>query len=83
MAGGRDFVLEVLNPKTFRFFEVSKEEIINWNPDIILVQTRSLREEGPLTFTYGLEQIMSDPALKAIKAVKNNAIYPSPGGCGA
>ena len=49
--------------------QVSKEQIIAWNPDIIFkYHTKA-----------ALEEITSDPAFQTINAVKNDTVYPHKG----
>ncbi len=54
-------------------FDVSKEQIIAWNPDIILLHCAG----GPLMFS--IEDVLSDPDLKSVSAVQNEAVYSTPG----
>jgi len=49
--------------------EVSIEQIIKWNPDIILVHCFS--KEPKIT----VESILSDPRLQTVNAVKNKRVY--------
>ena len=51
---------------------VLKEQIIKWNPDIILVCPRAGVAGDPV------ETVLSDPDLQSINAVKNRAVYPTP-----
>jgi iron complex transport system substrate-binding protein len=51
------------------FVDVSMEQIIAWNPDIIIVG-------GMLP----LESVTSDPRWKSIKAVREDRVYPCPEG---
>jgi iron complex transport system substrate-binding protein len=51
--------------------KVSKEQIIAWNPDIILIFRRSLKTEVPIT----IESVLSDPDLQSVDAVKNESVY--------
>ena len=53
--------------------EVSKEQIIKWNPDIILVSINIGRHNPTV------EDILSDPLLQPINAVKNSSVYYSTG----
>jgi iron complex transport system substrate-binding protein len=48
--------------------DVSKEQIIAWNPDIILIAC-----SGPAT--GGRERVLSDPDLQMVNAVKNERVY--------
>ena len=63
-AGGRN-VAEEING----YQQVSMEQILAWNPEVIFVQDRYL----PL-----IAEIKSNPAWKTIKAVVNNRIYLCP-----
>jgi len=47
-------------------FEVSKEQIIKWNPDVILIHGGNLNK---------VEEIVSDPVLQNVNAVKNEKVY--------
>lgn len=47
-------------------YQVSKEQIIKWNPDIILIQFGS---------TEKIEEVLSDPVLQNVNAVKNGRVY--------
>ena len=53
--------------------DVSKEQIIKWNPDIILLMRYSTNPK--LT----VENILNDPDFQTISAVKNQNVYPTPG----
>ena len=54
--------------------EVSKEQIIAWNPDIILLASHS----KPHVAT--IEDVLSDSDLQTISAVKNQKVYYTDGG---
>ncbi|MCC6013943.1 MAG: ABC transporter substrate-binding protein [Candidatus Verstraetearchaeota archaeon] len=49
------------------YFEVSKEQIIQWNPDIIFIHGYKGRTSA--------EAIINDPALQSIKAVRDRKVY--------
>ena len=49
--------------------DIEKEQIIAWNPDIILVSTNIGR------LNPKVEDILSDPALQTVTAVKENKVY--------
>ncbi len=51
------------------FVEVSVEEIIGWNPEVIYI---------PAYAKYTVEDVMSDPAWSQISAVQNNKVYVFP-----
>jgi iron complex transport system substrate-binding protein len=55
---------------------VSKEQVILWNPDIILI----LDSQGcipPIAVT--MDDVLSDPDLQTVNAVKNQRVYLTPG----
>ena len=55
---------------------VSKEQIILWNPDIILIlETRGYLPPYPVT----IDDVLSDPDLQTVNAVKNKRVYLTPG----
>jgi len=47
-------------------FEVSKEQVIKWNPDVIIVQWGT---------SEIITEILSDPVLQNVNAVKNGNVY--------
>jgi ABC-type Fe3+-hydroxamate transport system substrate-binding protein len=51
---------------------VSKEQIIAWNPDIIIVAEASHTYGAP---SNDVELILSDPDLQTVDAVKNHRVY--------
>jgi len=51
--------------------QVSKEQIIKWNPDVIIIQWAS---------TEWIEEVLSDPVLQNVNAVKNGRVYSTIGG---
>ena len=53
--------------------DVSKEQIIAWNPDIFLVMKSSIEP------TLTVEDVLSDIDLQTINAVKNHKVYYTPG----
>jgi iron complex transport system substrate-binding protein len=65
VAGGTNVAKEAGLNTTY--FEVSKEQIIQWNPDIIFIHGYKGRSSA--------EAIMNDPALKSVKAVKHGKVY--------
>jgi iron complex transport system substrate-binding protein len=72
IAGGIN-VAEGIPPGTTR---VLKEQIIAWNPDIIIIAHSS----SSITFveTNDVEIVLSDPDLQTINAVKNKKVYYTP-----
>jgi len=63
-AGGIDVAPELAN---YGKTKVSKENIIDWNPDVIIVHNGDPAE---------IEAVLSDPVLQNVNAVKNGSIYP-------
>jgi iron complex transport system substrate-binding protein len=53
---------------------VSPEQIVSWNPDVILL--------GSSLATYGTESILSNPQFRTISAVKNRRVYVFPSNVG-
>ncbi len=54
---------------------VSEEQIIKWNPDVILIHSTSKSHSMGT-----VEDILSDPELQSINAVKDGRVYYSKGG---
>lgn len=54
---------------------VSEEQIIKWNPDVILIHSTSKSHSMGT-----IEDILSDPKLQSINAVKDGRVYYSKGG---
>ncbi|HPY92924.1 MAG: ABC transporter substrate-binding protein [Methanothrix sp.] len=63
-AGGIDVAPELANSSKTK---VSKENIIDWNPDIIILHNGNPEE---------IKAVLSDPVLQSVNAVKNERIYP-------
>lgn len=63
-AGGIDVAPELANSSKTK---VSKESIIDWNPDIIILHNGNPEE---------IKAVLSDPVLQSVNAVKNGRIYP-------
>ena len=56
--------------------DVSKEQIIEWNPDVILVHAGTKEDDGK----HGsIDGILHDPALQSVNAVKNKRVYGTKG----
>ena len=74
VAGGINVAEDVLpGPDGPLMWQVSKEQIIAWNPDIILLHCAG----GPLMLT--IEAVLSDPDLKSVSAVQSEAVYSTQG----
>ncbi|TDA29917.1 MAG: hypothetical protein DSO04_06755 [Hadesarchaea archaeon] len=70
-AGGVNVAKEVENRFNATYFEVSREQIVQWDPDVIFIHGYKGRSAA--------EEILSDPALKSVRAVKEGKVY---GVCG-
>jgi iron complex transport system substrate-binding protein len=68
IAGGIN-VAEDCKAASYGAVDVSKEQIIAWNPDIIIV---AYRPDKPAD---SVEMILSDPDLQTVDAVKNHRVY--------
>ena len=68
LAGGIN-VAKGCAPTTSYATDVSKEQIIAWNPDIILIHTGSMPPKVPI------DDVLSDSDLQTINAVKNRKVY--------
>ena len=71
-AGGINVAKDVLPEKPgATSVDVSKEQIIKWNPDIIVIACSRFELEGE----SDIECVLSDPDLKTVNAVKNQSVY--------
>ena len=55
-------------------WQVSKEQIIAWNPDIILLHC-----VGDPLLLFSIEDVLSDQDLQSVSAVQNEQVYSTPG----
>ena len=60
------------NSSQVSYINVSKEQIIVWDPDIIFIDISTLRLPGSAN---ALGQLRHDPSFRNLKAVKNNRLY--------
>jgi len=58
--------------KNISYLNVAKEQIINWDPDVIFIDISTLRLGADIN---ALSQLRNDPSFKHLKAVKNNQVY--------
>jgi len=73
VAGGRLVANEgSTGPYSKHMWQVSKEQVIKWNPDAIFVHSLA---KSPNSTNISPEDILSDPDLKSIKAVQDKAVY--------
>ena len=54
------------------WMEISYEQLLTMNPDIIVVPTNSLANGSA---DYALEDLLNDPELSEVTAIKNGAVY--------
>ncbi|MCD4765486.1 MAG: ABC transporter substrate-binding protein [Methanosarcinales archaeon] len=73
LAGG-DYVAEggTQGPYGPFMWQVSKEQIIAWNPDVILVH-------GAMTEMLSRDDVLSDPDLQSVSAIQNGTVYSTKG----
>ena len=71
-AGGINVAGELIQPPGAGGITVSKEQVIAWNPDIILVSRTSKTQKCTI------EDVLSDSDLQTINAVKNKSVYYTP-----
>ena len=78
VAGGINVAEDVLpGPDGPLMWQVSKEQIIAWDPDIILLHCAGLAES--FGFGFSIEDVVSDPDLQSVSAVQNDAVYSTQG----
>ncbi|RJS85550.1 hypothetical protein CW713_01310 [Methanophagales archaeon] len=73
LAGGINVARECTPTPGARGVLISKEQIIKWNPDIILIHY-STQSRG-----FTVEDVLSDPDLQIVSAIKNRKVYHTPG----
>ena len=72
VAGGVNVAKDVPGAGTSTELEVSKEQIIAWNPDIIII---SHSWGTALDEVNDVALVLSDPELQIVNAVKNESVY--------
>jgi len=68
VAGGINVAAGKTPQKSFGL-EITKEQIVEWNPDVIFIHAGSKKP------WLKVEDILNDPILKSTKAVKNKRVY--------
>lgn len=58
--------------------EVSMEQVLQWNPDIIILSSNTLMKVS--NGQKNIDQILSDKAWQQVNALKNNKVYFNPDG---
>jgi iron complex transport system substrate-binding protein len=58
--------------KASRQVTIDKEKLLVWDPDILFLDLATLQLEGKAS---GLWEIRNDPALKTLRAVRQNRVY--------
>ena len=69
IGGGKNVADKVLPTTNFGVAAVPKEQIIQWNPDVILIHRASSKP------WHTIEDILSDPTFQTINAIKNQDVY--------
>ena len=69
LAGGLN-VAQQGGIRPYEIFDITKEQLAVWNPDIILLQWWTRKNIG-----IRIETILSDPALQTVSAVKSQQVY--------
>ena len=67
LAGGINVAMQA-KIKPYEIYDITKEQLAVWNPDVILLQWWT-----PQTIGVRIETILSDPALQTVSAVKKTA----------
>jgi iron complex transport system substrate-binding protein len=70
IAGGKNVAQGMETTSLWRLVEVSPEQIISWDPDIILFHSYSKDQNFTTT-----DKILSDPLLQTVSAIKNRRVY--------
>ncbi|NPV63490.1 MAG: ABC transporter substrate-binding protein [Methanotrichaceae archaeon] len=73
IAGGKNVAEGMAGSDSWGHVDVSKEQIIDWDPEIILITCYS--KENWIT----VDEVLSDPALQTVSAVKNKQVYNTKG----
>jgi iron complex transport system substrate-binding protein len=68
-AGGINLAKDYMGPAAGTALTVDAEQIVKWNPQVIVASTRS-----------GVDAILKDPALQTVDAVKARKVYACPNG---
>ena len=69
LAGGINVAMQA-RIKPYEIFDITKEQLAVWNPDIILLQWWTKKNVG-----VRIDTILSDPALQTVSAVKNRRVF--------
>lgn len=73
IAGGKNVADGMAGSDSWGHVDVSKEQIIDWDPEIILITCYS--KDNWIT----VDEVLSDPALQTVSAVKNKRVYNTKG----
>ncbi len=69
LAGGINVAMQA-KIKPYEIYDITKEQLAVWNPDVILLQWWT-----PQTIGVRIETILSDPALQTVSAVKKRQVF--------
>jgi ABC-type Fe3+-hydroxamate transport system substrate-binding protein len=61
--------------------EISVEQLIDWNPDYLFITNSGSRGGTKAALSLTIEQVLEDPRLQTINAVKNGSVYYITGNC--
>jgi iron complex transport system substrate-binding protein len=70
IAGGKNVAREMKSTSRWGLIEISPEQIISWDPDIILFHSFSKDNNYIIA-----DEILSDPLLQTVSAIKNKRVY--------
>ena len=68
LAGGQNVAAEL---KENYWADISYEQLLTWDPEVIVLASDA---------SYTVEDVLADPALAEVDAVKNGRVYHMPGG---
>jgi iron complex transport system substrate-binding protein len=69
LAGGVNVAMQT-KIKPYETYDITKEQLAVWNPDIILLQWWTKKDIG-----VRVDTILNDPALQTVSAVKNRRVF--------
>jgi len=73
LAGGINAAEDCQSFDTYCEFDVSKEQVLAWNPDIILIKCHSINPPSETQITVA--DVLDDPVLQTVNAVKTESVY--------
>ena len=61
--------------------EITVEKLLDWNPDFLFITNSGPRGGSTSSLSLTIEQVLEDPRLQTIPAVKNGSVYYITGNC--